>query len=68
MARSLQIRVKTLEHAESRGPAVQARLRPPAGDPIPETTIIPEMMEDPVNGEAWREMFEALGRQRLSRQ
>lgn len=43
----------------------EARSRAAAGDPIPQSPITEEMMEDPVNGEFWREMFEARERVRL---
>jgi hypothetical protein len=45
----------------------EARLRSNAGNPIPQTVITAEMMENPVDGEFWRQMFQARERVRLLR-
>ncbi|MGA3114697.1 MAG: hypothetical protein ABSF90_09740 [Syntrophobacteraceae bacterium] len=68
MAKSFGTRVKALEHSQN-GPACrgfadmlrEARRRVAAGDPV--TT---EMMEDPVNGEFWRNLFKARARARFT--
>ena len=67
MAKSFETRVKTLEHSQN-GPACrgfadmlrEARRRVAAGDPISA-----EMMEDPVDGEFWRNVFKARARARF---
>ena len=43
----------------------RARLRAAAGNPIPQSPITDQMLDDPVNGEFWRLMKEA--RERVAR-
>lgn len=45
----------------------EARRRAAAGDPIPQTPITEEMIEDPVHGQFWRRIHEARERVRLLR-
>lgn len=45
----------------------EARLRAAAGDPIPQTPITEEMMQDPVQGQLWRRIHEARERVRRLR-
>ena len=67
MAKSFEKRVKTLEHSQN-GPACrsfadmlrEARRRVAAGDPI-----TAEMIEDPADGEFWRNVFKARARARF---
>ena len=57
------MRLKALEDGRLRGPAArgarQARQREAAREPSSQTAITSEMLEDPVNGEAWRKILEA---------
>lgn len=43
----------------------EARLRSEAGNPIPQTPITQQMLDDPLDGEFWRQMKEA--RERVAR-
>jgi len=63
MCKALFMRLKALEDGGLRGPAArgarQARQREAAREPSSQTAITSEMLEDPVNGEAWRKILEA---------
>jgi len=67
MRKAFLVRLKALEDGALRGPGArgvrQARLREAACEPFYQTAITLEMLEDPVNGEAWRKILEAQQRE-----